>query len=366
MKYIQAIITIILLFNIVSLSAAPLSSSENKSSSSSIANVTWEAGNDFADGYFDIFYENKLFYAIPSVLTNKLGKLIVNHKKLVNCRRKKPIETDAFVTARRYHVKNSRKRVHAPLYKNGQEVGRLNEVSIGGVKNWRFPTLKEIRKSTYATKLQFGLCYRTKKNLFSRSYKSITGQYIVTNSGGVTLSAYSDDGTKSWMSKKYGGDVGWVVLVREPSQIEKNILKYSSKNYKKRISAYTKALTKEQVKIKRGNLEQSKLVKEPDLLTIPVKQKLNKGEFETTSAFNKRVDDYTENWGKEIAAIEQKNSSLMAINKKEKEYAAMEYIKQNKSLSSKKYQDEIYKQALEKSLQVVLGKPYFKNIKYKI
>ena len=358
----QSILTGLLLLIITSLNAAPLSLNKNESNRTST--VTWEAGNDFADGYFDIFYENKLFYAIPSVYTNKLDKLIVNYKKLVNCQRKKPIETNSFVTARRYHVKNSRKRAYAPLYKNGQEVGILNEVSVGGVKNWRFPTLKEIRKSSHATKLQLGLCYRIKRDLFSRDYKSITGKYIVTNAGNVALSAYSDDGTKSWGSKNYGGDAGWVVLVREPSQIEKTYLKYPSENYKKRIFSYAKALTKEQIKVKRKNLEKSKLLKKPNLLIIPAKPKLNKGEFETTSAFNKRVVNNTVKWKKEIAAIKQKNSNLIASNKKEKESAELEYIKRNKHLTSKEYQGKIYKQEFEKSLQIILGKPYFKNIKY--
>lgn len=332
----------------------------------------WDTTNDFAAGYFDVFYDNDLFYAIPSIFTNNLENILVkNFSDLNNCQRKRPSELRNLIYAKERDVKKS-SRLKSPLYKNKAAIGNLNEVSIDGISGWRFPTLNEMKKSTAASDWQKKLCWDShigKKYPRSDFPRYYGGPSIITFTKGGTrngswavinsaLQVYGGRKNKGWENGTNTSNTATVILVREPTEIEKKAFDNPRLSPVEIIKKYAKLI------IERELTATKNLVKKPVLQKHLKRPDVVKDEFETSSTYEQRRLSLIRKWEDKNNAIELHNKDLMRQYDISLDIADQDYKAQEELFSKNNYREVVYKKAVEVAIRKVLGKPYFKNLKY--
>lgn len=334
-------------------------------------NLTWEAGNDFAAGYFDVFFENGFFFAIPSIYSNNLEDILVkDYQNLENCQRYQPQEINDFITVKRYEIADSSKRKVARLYRNDEVVGRLNEVKIDGKGGWRIPSLAELEESSIVSNWQKMLCYDVSIGVkyFSNSFPRYHGKGLITytkerSSWPVINRAISVWDTNvrhikgRWENNTNTSNSSAIVLVREPTEVEKLVF-MNNENYLSKILKYAELKTNAELTPKRLHVSKPMIAKNPSM------PNLKKDEFETTVDFEKRIAIADEVWQKEVKETEKKNSLLMKEYDQELNDAELAYKNIIEIFSDSNYKSNIYRKALEEAIRIVLGKPYFKDFKY--
>ncbi len=343
--------------------------------------VNWTAGDDFAGGYFDVFYENGLFYALPSIYANELeSSMITNWQNPQNCSGipKEKITNLNLISIDPKEIKNGQLK-DFKLYRNTTPIGVFSDVTIDGIKSWRLPTLKEARESNRLLTLGKALCYdssvgvRFPRSDFPQWYSGIDAitytegrksegyDYPVSSSLDV---AYSIDNKNRqpgmWRYKeRMGGHFHHIVPVREPSYAEKIAFDDKSLNATQRIKKYAIALAKSEL------TQKMKKIEKLNLLSIPTTmQNLTKGEFETTTDFEKRKAQEIIKFEKSKKDIESQNIQKLKTYEEELTIAEDSYKEQEKLFATEGYRAKVYKTTIQKGIQIVLGKPYLKDFKY--
>lgn len=348
---------------IVSVFSSVCNSTENKLPNFT-GNVMWESGSDFAAGYFDVFYEGGLFYALPSIYSNNLVNTIVNHEKASNCDRKPPVELSKLITVGQKNIYKLAR--HALLYKNREVVGKISDVSIDGIKGWRLPTYNEIVESSHSAKLEYGLCIKTLPNgnwnsdaFYSSGFNVMTyTRGHVGSRGEITDHMYIYDKNKGWRAAGYDWPKAFAVLARNPTKIEKLVFGDSQLDYMGRILKYAELRTNEELTPKRFQVDK------PALAEDPSKPVLTKDEFETTVVFESRVSSANDYWVNESNKIHKANNNLMKEYDKKLNNAELKYENDVKLFSSSEYKINIYSIIFKEAVRMVLGQPYFKEFKY--
>lgn len=343
--------------------------------------VNWTVGDDFAGGYFDVFYENGLFYALPSIYANNLeSSMITNWQNPQNCngRKKENIENLNLISVDRKEIKSG-ELTQFKLYRNNHQIGVFSDITIDGIKNWRLPTLDEARKNSRLLALGKALCYdihvgvRFPRYDFPQWYSGIDAVtytkgrksegYDMPVSSSLDVAFSLDNKNREpgiWRFKdRTSGYFSHIVPVREPSYAEKIAFDDKSLNATQRIKKYAIALAKSDLTPK------MKTIQKPNLISISATMPhLTKGEFETTADFEKRKAQEVIKFEKSQKDMENQNLQKLKTYEEELTIAEDSYKEQEKLFATENYRAKVYKTAIQKGIQIVLGKPYLKDFKY--
>lgn len=333
------------------------------------AMVNWDAGRDFAAGYFDVFYENGLLFALPSVYANKLQDVMVaNPEQLRACSRSGSVDLRKLVQIKEEHVERTGRDV-APLYRDGKEIGRLNEVQIDGQGGWRLLTLREAMGSPLLARWQQGFCLQIKSPYGSNSS-------FVSN---VNVLTYTPGGTKkgggwpvlsvgrtarvsgdrlNWQAEEYSSKIAPLVLVRALSPIEREIWNAPGVDAGGRVARYASLLSE------RAAQPERKKVEKPGLAELPSQPVVSKDEFETTAAFEQRKQREQDAWRTRSRQIEQSNAARLLEYDQQMNAAEQVYRTQLAQANSDAGKARAYQDALSQAVSAVLGKPYFRDLRY--
>lgn len=225
--------------------------------------INWKADDNFAALYFDVFYEKNFFFAIPSVYSNNLSKILVkDYKNLKNCQRKPPKQFKNFLDVFRVELQNPLVGKTASLYRGNNIVGKLNQVLIDGKSDWRLPSVEELKMSKHVAKFQKMLCYDTFIGFeYSRiDFPRYYGKSIITYNKDRSVlpviihvpSVYDKDYASHkkgvWKDNTNTSERSSIILVKEATAIEKSALSKKNNGYREKIFDYVKLRSKKEFK----------------------------------------------------------------------------------------------------------------------
>ena len=318
--------------------------------------LRWEAASDFASGYFSVVYDKGLFFAMPSPFANGLEKLrVADPGVLAHCNRLRPKEMDDLVYVRRGESQ--------VLYKRGAAIGRLSEVSVDGVSGWRYPTLGEMQGSTWARAWQRSLCWKSSIARSDFPYYTSASVFTVTPGSGEYGShqgVYKNSGGKRngvWLTDRVGGDEHLAMLVRAPSDIEKQVFA-TPRPYAEKIRLYARLLAQREL------VPVQKPIAAPTLASLPAQPQVAKDEFETSARFAQRQKAAQAQWERETQRVEAQNRERVQRHDAALNGAQAQWQQQKERYASEEYRAQVHRAAMEKALSQVLGKPHFKDMRY--
>jgi hypothetical protein len=346
--------------------------------------VRWEGGNDFAGGYFDVVYEPRfgLLYALPNLQNLGLDNSLPRHPiHFEDCRRE-IANTDNMIKAPHREVEQTQGR-GTPLYKGKFVVGKLNEVEIDGLKDWRFPTLREMGRVTTAetipsthspapsfsaTLWQRRFCYSVSRN--SRGEHEYYTLPVVTYGfersrwAGLGASQIAWDNperrstpSRTWLDHRVATE-GVVILVRTPPPLLKTLLDGAQTDPVSTMQRVAQEMVESRMVAKR------RVVPAPKLEQVKSLSPLTKDEFETSAAFEKRVSTAEEMLQRENAEISRRNARLMAEYDRELNLAEQQYESDSKWMKDPAYRLRTLREMQRSVVQGTLGKPYFRDVQY--
>ncbi len=309
----------------------------------------WDASQDFSAGYFDTFYENGLIYALPSAFANSLEAATDWEYRRTSSKNRAILDNYILMNMNDYNT----------LYKKGAVVGKVSDVSIDGVKGWRLPTFDEVAKSKVAERWQKSLekpvrngmadAYCPPVATHDRKSKDVVGHRLKRNQ-------------KYWNREKYYDGLSSyyipAILVREPSSVEKEILGVHGQTPEERIIHCANLLTQKALIPRKEEVKKYKKEEYPPA-PAPIK-----GEFEKSIDFKARESVLREKWEQEKLAIDSRNQDSEDVYLSAVEVSERNYMQQKLLFADSDYQKGVYKKMREGAIRIVLGKPYFKDMKY--
>ena len=331
--------------------------------------INWESGRDFAAGTYDVFYENDLLLAMPSIYANNLQDLVIaNPESAQACSRTDSIDAGKWVHIRSKDIERAG-RDKAPLYLGDKEIGKLNEVQIDAHTGWRLLTFPEAQRSAMLERWQKGFCFLGKTRLGDK-YFGAKGSVLTYTAGGAhnkgawtalalgQVVETNNNGSLRWKQTEYATESSPVVLVRTPSAIEHEVLGNPRLDISGRIKRYAELMANQTARPERQPLAK------PALAALPAQPVLVKDEFETTTAFEQRKQRELEAWRKRSDQVEQGNAQLLASYDQAMNAAEHAYQSQLAQLQSEAGKARIQQEVLQQAVLVVLGKPYFRDLHY--
>ncbi|MDD2651480.1 MAG: hypothetical protein PHX44_00320 [Sulfurimonas sp.] len=347
---------IIVLSLIITSLSANVSQSEVISASRQSENIVWEAKVDFAGGYYDTFYHKGRFVAIPSMYNKNADyRPVANPKNIETCHEK--WKAGGFGERIEFnHVlldTNDADQIasgEALLYKAKLPISKINDVVINEMSGWRVPNQRySDNENAPALKLwKENQCFR--EGRLKDRYRI---DYFYTR-----WIRAQNMGDGKWWYYNHGDWNDPVILVRTASDIEKTVYEDKSLDTRGKIKRLAELLTKAEL------TPVKKTIAVPVMLNFPPAPTFTKGEFETTADFEKRKSLIFAEWEKSKQITQEKNKVLMEQYEKQLQEADAIYQTQISKLDNESIKQQIYEKSMKYALSVVLGKPYFKDLKY--
>lgn len=328
----------------------------NSAFAQSAQTYTWDGRQDFAAGYFDVFYEGGTFIALPSIYSNGLEDLIVEYPDNSSCQREfdevsKLFNQKEILTVRASEVKG-KNRSSSTVYRNKVSVGKISDISINGLEGWRFISRQEQRNSPLIRDFQRKICYGT-----SSTQASLFITPSIYYEGGVVdigTPAYYDGRPDMHMVRKSDPHLS---LARDASEAEAEIFDFNF-DYASRIKAYADYIVGQSSEISPPKIESLEINQPPQM---PV---LEKDEFEKTTTFEERQKHAIEKWELEVRKVEAENQKIASEQALKSAKAEQDYNDKLQTISSESYRQKVYRESFSEGIKFVLGKPYFRDILY--
>lgn len=328
------------------------------------SNIVWEAKVDFAGGYYDLFYENGLVYALPSLYRKDiLSNQEINEANINECRLTIDRLYDVYSKSS-YDLKNNI--ASTKLYSGENvEIGKFADIVINGIAQWRLPTVQELKQENKFIQWQKMMCKRYQYKDFRTIYEQ----------GGIFPVAAFDNGRIEDIAYRYNIDK------HEPKKTKLEFQNFSSDSYSIVLAKDLKAAQKDIMNNSKFSIiekirqlaqleveEKTTVAKidwpKPILNSIPPMQQVTKDEFETTASYEQRLSKAKIEHDRLSAKINDKNNAALREYEVEKENMEKQYAAEVKRMTDKEYRANLYQSALKNAFALVVGRPYVKNISY--
>jgi hypothetical protein len=329
----------------------------------------WDSPGEFSGGYFDVFYENGSFYALPSIYANNLERYFKRNPTFADINRSEIGELyDTLWIVNRLGR-------NLPLVKHKSEY-TLDKIWIRGNNDWNIISEEQARNAPNVIK-EWALGFAgssifrpfSSPSLVARANKESDGnKFYIFGAAKESFRRIDINGiiTEMRPAKARLPEVinhipyplrAIAILTRKASADEKKILERIAP-YKNKIFALADSYAKPVLTpVKR-------IVAEPKLIQVDPLRIEPKDEFETTAAYEKRKAEALSQWEAKKKSIDQGNDKLMLQHAAQVEVAEKEYQDQVERLSRADVKEKAYADALKRATLTVLGTPRFRNIRY--
>ncbi|MGE0739088.1 hypothetical protein [Sulfurimonas sp.] len=323
---------------------------------SNTSNIVWEAKVDFAGGYYDTFYHKGLFVAVPSMYNKNADyRPVADPKNVETCHEKwklggfrERIEFNHVLlnTNDADEIANGK----AILYKAKLPISKIGDVVINEMSGWRVPNQR------YSDDENVPALKLWKENQCLREGR-LKDRYRIDYFYTRWIKAQNMGDGKWWYSN-HGEWDDPVILVRTASDIEKSVYEDKSLDTRGKIKRLAELLTQAEL------TPTKKSIAVPVMLKFLPEPTLTKGEFETTADFEKIKSLKYAEWEKNKQITQAKNQAMMEQYEKQLQEADTIYQAQMSKLNNESLKQQTYEKSMKYALSIVLGKPYFKDLKY--
>lgn len=332
--------------------------------------LVWQAGRDFAGGYFDVHYQDGLAYAIPSPEANQLASSMTS--SVAECARPWPSGLKQLILVNRDDME-SMKPDAVPLYRSGAVVGNIDKLAIDGQRGWRHPTLVEAHAGQRLVAWQKALCWdqtigvqhpRSDFPLYAgplvMTYTpggSQNGLWAVISSSVATYKYKIQDGDDPWHLDTASSNRSVFAPVRPLTAIEREALA-AGPDVRDRIRRYVDLVVRE------ASRAPAPSIAPPSLTPVPPEPALVKEEFEKSADFQQRREAALARWRGNVADIEQRNDAARQRHQEALAQAEQERSRIEQERAGEGYQSAARLHAQMQGLQLFLGKPYLRDLRY--
>ncbi|WP_457743955.1 hypothetical protein [Sulfurimonas sp.] len=366
-----------------------------------VKNIDWSYNNE----RFSLIYDekNKLIWALQSAYVDFVKK---NHPKAAvnildtykignECYKQLYFKFDTIVYTGDYRTNKSRyyrfsdNNKLAIYYKSKYKkssikkpFGALKNLKVNGMQNsWRIPTRLEIKRNNPFKEYQkyfeihFGSGYYSPPYMGQESRISNLSIVITDNVRGVRdgyVWVYKRDKNGLYtIANKYLvkgeyldsfsseiNNISFILPVRQVSSKYDKIIFNKHYTPEQKLAYLTSKLTEEELHVSK------KKIKKPKKIPYVKPKKLQKGEFEKSDDFNKRVEAYKQKIKAKNKDIDKKNSQALQEYSKALEAEDIRYNKLKKHNSSPKVIAKTANLMAQKAMRMIFGDPKFSDISY--
>ncbi len=319
------------------------------------SSFAWRTQAAFGANYFDVFYEQGLLLALPSLYANNLWEDLDHNVILVDKQSCKKTDQNKFANLLRARLRgNSFK--DSPLFRQEQQVGTMGQLYIDDTDNWRLPHQDEIRSSMLVSRWHISNCATANSNMFLSRTEDGFRAFGYSIKQGVT----NDYKPITYWEQSWTWDgENLFALVREPLPIEQQVFADSKLTTEQRISLFADLLSKEALTAVRSSPVEPELEAEPE-----APAPLQRDEFETSEQFAQRQQALERQHQDAILQVQERNRVLISAYDAQLQQAEQDYLAQQQLFERPDFQAKVRWLAYNEALQRVLGNPYFTELKY--